>query len=199
MGPARDRQTERVDVSEPASIATGIAQRYATAVFDIARDENGLDRLESDVDALSAALAESDDLRDLIANPVYGRDEQQAAITAIARKMDLSQTVTNVLALMAQKRRLFVLPQMLTALRERIATHKGEVTADVVSARALSDDQKSRLARTLSEKVGSDVKINATVDESLIGGLVVKVGSRMIDTSIASKLAQLQNTMKEAR
>ncbi|WP_018302252.1 F0F1 ATP synthase subunit delta [Wenxinia marina] len=188
-----------MDVSEPASIATGIAQRYATAVFDIARDENGLDRLESDVDALSAALAESDDLRDLIANPVYGRDEQQAAITAIARKMDLSQTVTNVLALMAQKRRLFVLPQMLTALRERIATHKGEVTADVVSARALSDDQKSRLARTLSEKVGSDVKINATVDESLIGGLVVKVGSRMIDTSIASKLAQLQNTMKEAR
>jgi F-type H+-transporting ATPase subunit delta len=186
-------------LSESASTATGIAGRYATAVFSIAREDRSLDALERDVDALSAALGESADLRDLIHSPIYGREESQAAIMAVARKMELGQTVTNVLGLMAQKRRLFVMPQFLAALRERLSAERGEVTADVISAKALTEAQSDRLARTLAEKVGKDVKINQTVDESLIGGLVVKVGSRMIDTSIRSKLASLQNIMKEAR
>lgn len=103
----------------------------------------------------------------------------------------------NVLALMASKRRLFVLPQMINRLRDQIAEEKGEVTAEVVSAVKLTAAQSKELASTLKAKVGKDVKINATVDESLIGGLVVKVGSKMIDTSIRSKLNSLQNAMKE--
>jgi F-type H+-transporting ATPase subunit delta len=111
--------------------------------------------------------------------------------------MKLSAIVTNTLALMASNRRLFTLPQLISALRDRIAEEKGEVTAEVVSAKALTKTQADKLAKTLKAQIGKTVKINATVDESLIGGLIVKVGSKMIDTSIASKLSALQNTMKE--
>ncbi len=187
----------RVDVSEPASISTGIAGRYASAVFDLAKDDNGLKALETDINALSGALDDSADLNALIASPIYGRDEQAGAISALAKKMKLSPTVGNTLTLMAQKRRLFVLPQLLVALREKLAEENGEVTADVTSAKALTKVQSDKLAKTLKAQVGKTVMINATVDESLIGGLVVKVGSKMIDTSIRSKLSALQNTMKE--
>ncbi|MGR3495493.1 F0F1 ATP synthase subunit delta [Citreimonas sp.] len=186
-----------MDVSESASISSGIAARYAAAVFEIVRDEGALDTLESNLDDLSAALNESADLRDLLSSPVYARDQQRAAITAIADKMGLMTPLKNVLGLMATKRRLFVVPHMVTRLREMIAEEKGEVTADVTSATPLSNEQSAKLSETLKAKVGRDVKINATVDERLIGGLVVKVGSKMIDTSIRSKLNSLQNAMKE--
>jgi F-type H+-transporting ATPase subunit delta len=186
-----------VDVSEPASISTGIAKRYASAMFDLARESGALVALESDVDSVDAALRESADMRTLIASPIYSRDQQAAAIAAVAKAMDLSGLFANLLALMASKRRLFVLPQLVTVLREMIATEKGEVTAEVASAKALSKAQSERLAKTLSAQAGKDVKIIATVDDSLIGGLVVKIGSKMIDTSIKAKLMALQNTMKE--
>ncbi len=186
-------------MSEPASISTGIAGRYAQAVFDLAKEENALDALESDITALEAALADSSDLRDMIHSPLYGREEQTAAIGAVAEKMNLSITMANTLRLMGSKRRLFVLPQLLANLRARISDDRGEVLAEVTSAKALSDDQLNSLKKTLGAKVGSDINIKTSVDESLIGGLVIKMGSRMIDTSIKSKLAQLQNTMKEAR
>ncbi len=184
-------------MSEPASISTGIAARYATAVFELSKEDNALDQLSADVDALDAALSESADLRELIQSPIHSRSEQGAAMAAVAEAMGLGQTLKNVLALMAQKRRLFVLPHLLTALRTRLAAERGEVEAEVVSAKALTKTQAEKLEKTLADRVGSNVKINATVDESLIGGLVIKVGSKMIDTSIRSKLAQLQNTMKE--
>lgn len=187
----------RVDVSEPASISTGIAARYATAIFELAKEDNSLSALEGDVNALDAALAESADFRSLIASPIYSRDDQAKGVTAVAAKAGLSKTVSNTLALMAAKRRLFVLPALVRELRARIAAEKGEVTAEVTAAKALTKAQEEKLARTLKERVGKDVKINMAVDESLIGGLVVKVGSRMIDTSIRSKLAALQNSMKE--
>ncbi|KMW56092.1 ATP synthase delta chain [Candidatus Rhodobacter oscarellae] len=184
-------------MSENASISVGIAARYATAIFELAKEEKALPAVESDLDALEAALAESDDFRALITSPIYTRAESQGAITAIAKKMSLSGNLANLLALMAQKRRLFVLPQLLSALRGLIADEKGEVTAEVTSAKALTKAQTEKLAKTLKAQVGKDVNVNATVDESLIGGLIVKVGSKMIDTSIASKLANLQNAMKE--
>ncbi len=184
-------------MSEPASISTGIAARYATALFELAQEQGALDALEADVAALEAAMAESADLRDLIASPIYGRDETQAAIGGVADAMGLNAITGNTLRLMARKRRLFVVPALLRALRERIAEHKGEVTADVVSAKALTKGQSDKLRKALSASVGRDVRINATVDEALIGGLVVKVGSRMIDTSIRAKLDTLQNKMKE--
>ncbi|MFV0245132.1 MAG: F0F1 ATP synthase subunit delta [Qingshengfaniella sp.] len=184
-------------MSEPASISAGIADRYATAVFQLARENGQLEALEADVDALGQVLDENADLSGMIRSPIYSRAAQQAAITAVAQKMGLSDIVANTLALMASKRRLFVLPPLLTRLRAMIAEEKGEVTAEVRSAKALTATQSKKLEETLTAKVGKTVKINATVDESLIGGLVVKVGSRMIDTSIAAKLANLQNAMKE--
>ena len=184
-------------MSESSSISTGIASRYATAVFEISREAGQLDALAADVDTLDGALTDSADFRSLINSPVYSRDAQGNAIAAIADKMELSATVANTLRLMASKRRLFVLPSLVGALRELIAEEKGEVSADVTAARALSDDQTAKLAEALKASVGKDVKMNVTVDESLIGGLVVKMGSKMIDTSIRSKLSALQNTMKE--
>ncbi|MDJ0823879.1 MAG: F0F1 ATP synthase subunit delta [Rhodobacter sp.] len=184
-------------MSETASISAGIAARYATAIFELAKEDKSLPALESDVDALETAMTESADLRSLIASPVYSRDAQGQAIAAIGAKMGLSGVLTNTLALMASKRRLFVLPQLVRSLRGLIADEKGEVTADVVAAQELTQAQADKLAQTLKASVGKDVKINLAVDEALIGGLVVKVGSKMIDTSIASRLANLQNAMKE--
>ena len=184
-------------MSEPASISSGIAARYATALFDLSKEENGLGALEKDVDLLDAALSASADLRDLISSPIYSRDDQGNAIAAIAAKSGLSALTTNTLKLMAAKRRLFVLPQLVADLRARIAAEKGEVTAEVTAAAALSQEQADKLAATLKARVGKDVKVKLAVDESLIGGLVVKLGSTMIDTSIKSKLAALQNAMKE--
>jgi F-type H+-transporting ATPase subunit delta len=188
---------ERVDVSEPASISSGIAARYAAAVFELAKDEGALPALEKDMDALGAAWSESADLRDLATSPVYAREEQQKAIAAVAAKMGLSTVTANTLALMGSKRRLFVLPQMVADVQNRIATEKGEITAEVTAAAPLSPEQAARLAATLKARAGKDVKLKTTVDESLIGGLVVKLGSSMIDTSVKARLAALQNAMKE--
>ncbi|WP_343081067.1 F0F1 ATP synthase subunit delta [Ostreiculturibacter nitratireducens] len=184
-------------MSEPASISASIAGRYAAAIFDLANEAKGLKALEADADALDAALKESADFRALISSPIYSRDDQGKAVAALAAKMGLSAILANGLALMAEKRRLFVLPQLISALRDMIAEEKGEVTADVTAAQALTKTQADALAKTLKERIGKTVKLNVAVDESLIGGLIVKVGSKMIDTSIRSKLGQLQNAMKE--
>jgi len=184
-------------VSEPASISSGIAARYATAIFELAREGNSLDKLESNLDDLSAALDDSADLRALVGSPVLSRAEQGTGITAVADKMGLVPELRNGLALMASKRRLFVLPQLVALLAGMIAEDKGEVSAEVTSAKALSKAQSDKLAKTLKARIGRDVKLKTTVDESLIGGLVVKVGSKMIDTSIRSRLDSLQNAMKE--
>ncbi|GAA6147733.1 MAG: F0F1 ATP synthase subunit delta [Pseudomonadota bacterium] len=186
-----------MDVSEPASISSGIAQRYATAIFEISRDNKDLGSLEAGVDTLAAALDDSADLRDLIQSPVYSRDAQGKAMAALADKMSLPVVLKNSLGLMAEKRRLFVLPQLIAQLRDLIAAEKGEVTAEVTSAKALTKTQETKLSKVLSAQVGKDVKLNTAVDESLIGGLIVKVGSKMIDTSVKSKLSALQNAMKE--
>ena len=128
---------------------------------------------------------------------IYTREQQAASISAIAKKMDLSQTLASTLELMANKRRLFVLPQLVQNLRDIIAVEKGEVTADVISAKALTKAQSEKLSKSLAATTGKKVTLNATVDDSLIGGLIVKVGSKMIDTSIRAKLNSLQNVMKE--
>ncbi len=184
-------------MSEPASISSGIAARYAAAVFDLAKEEKALKGLSKDCEALSSALASSADLREMISSPIVSREEQGRAIGAIVAAMKLSPLLANTLQLMASKRRLFVLPQMVTNIEERIAIENGEVTAEVTSAAAMSADQAAKLAATLKASVGKEVKLKTAVDESLIGGLVVKLGSTMIDTSVKAKLAALQNAMKE--
>ncbi|MEM6888413.1 MAG: F0F1 ATP synthase subunit delta [Pseudomonadota bacterium] len=184
-------------MSEPASVSTSIAGRYASAVYEIAKEADAVPAIEADIASLDQAITESEDFRALIHSPIYSRDEQGFAVSALAAKMDLSETTSNTLELMANKRRLFVLPQLIAALKDIIATEKNEVAADVVSAQPLSDAQAEKLSAMLAETTGKTVTLKKTVDETLIGGLIVKVGSRMIDTSVRSKLNSLQNAMKE--
>jgi F-type H+-transporting ATPase subunit delta len=184
-------------VAESASLSAGIAGRYATALFEIARDSKSFTAIEGELDALAAALADSADLRDLVSSPVYTRDQQAGSMAAIAAKMGLGSMVTNTLGLLAAKRRLFVLPQMIDAFKAKAAAERGEVTAEVTAAKALTKAQQDALAKTLKGATGKDVTLKLNVDDSLIGGLIVKVGSRMIDTSIRSKLDSLHNAMKE--
>ena len=184
-------------MSELASISSGIAARYASAVFELAKDASDLKTLESNVQDLGTVLADSADIRDLINSPVVSREDQANAIAAVAKKMKLMPIVSNTLALMASKRRLFVLPALVAQLRALIAEEKGEITAEVISAKAMTKTQTDKLAKAIKARIGKDVKIDATVDEELIGGLVIKVGSQMIDTSIRSKLNSLSNVMKE--
>ncbi len=184
-------------MSEPASISTGIAARYATAAFELAKEGTAIAALEADIDTLEIALNNSGELRAMLSSPVYSREDMGKAITALADKMALTPTTRGVLGMMAQNRRLFAVPHLVTALRRMIAEEKGEVTAEVTSASVLTKAQADELATTLKARIGKTVKLNVAVDESLIGGLIVKVGSKMIDTSIRSKLAALQNSMKE--
>jgi len=188
---------ERVDVSEPASISTGIAARYATAIFELAKEGSALTALEADLDTLETALNDSADLRAVLSSPVYSREDLGKAISALSDKLGLSATTKGALGMMAQNRRLFALPQLIAELRRMIADEKGEITAEVTSATVLTKAQADQLAATLKANVGKTVKLNVAVDENLIGGLIVKVGSKMIDTSIRSKLAALQHSMKE--
>ncbi|MEL7100100.1 MAG: ATP synthase F1 subunit delta, partial [Pseudomonadota bacterium] len=162
-------------MSEPASISTGIAARYAAAVYDLAKEAKSVKTLEDDITALSEALAGSDDLRDVIASPIYSREAQEAAIGAVAAKMGLSDVTANTLRLMAQKRRLFVVPNMLTALRDMIAEDNGEVTADVRSAKALTKTQEGKLAKTLEASVGKKVTLTTRPPMRLSSTVVLMV------------------------
>ena len=184
-------------MADTGSTSSGVAARYATAVFELAKEAKQLPAVEKDLDALAEALEESTDLGDLISNPVYTRDQLVDAIGAISKKMGISDTMAGTLGLMGSKRRLNVLPQLVATVKQMIAEEKGEVTAEVTAAKALTKAQQDKLAKTLKASVGKDVKINVSVDKSLIGGLIVKVGSRMVDSSIKSKLSNLQNAMKE--
>ena len=184
-------------MSEKASTSKGIATRYATAVFGLASEQGDIQTLEQNVGILKETLDKSVDLTSLISSPIYSRNQQQTAITAISEKLGLSAVMTNTLSLMAAKRRLFVVPTFLIVLSDLIAASKNEITAEVVSAKSLSKGQLDKLGKTLKANFSKDVKINATVDPGLIGGMIIKVGSRMIDTTIKAKLNSLQNVMKE--
>lgn len=184
-------------MSATASLTSGAAGRYATALFEIAAESKRLKPVEADLDTLAAALAESSDLRDLTQSPIYPRDQQGAAMAAICTKMELGAEVSSTVALMASNRRLPELGATIAAFKALAAEARGEITADVTAASKLSVEQRKALSATLAESLGKKITMNETVDPSLIGGLIVKVGSVMVDTSIKSKLSQLQNAMKE--
>ena len=185
-------------MSDSSNLVSSAAGRYATALFELAGESDALAPTEQDMAALGQALDASDDLRALISTPIYTRDDQSRAMASVAGAMGLSALVKNVVGLMAGKGRLFMLGDVIEIFAKLMAEHRGEVTADVTAARALSEAQQAGLASTLKAAIGREVKLNVTVDEDIIGGLVVKVGSKMIDTSIRSKLASLQNAMREA-
>jgi F-type H+-transporting ATPase subunit delta len=184
-------------VAQSASESSGIAGRYATALFELADESGALETVERDVAALKEAIAGSEELRTVIASPIYGREALGDAIAAIAEAMGLSQLTRNVLGLMAAKRRLFTLPHVCEAFEDMLARRRGEVTAEVTTAQRLTKAQRRALSDALAQAVGREVKLETAVDETLIGGLVVKLGSKLIDTSIRSKLAAMQNAMRE--
>ncbi len=177
-------------------IQASLAGRYATALFELARDDRQLEAVSASLTALRGALRESDDLRELTTSPLIGREDALKAITAAAAAMQLDPTTSNFLGVLAQNRRLSQLPQIIRAFNLLTAAHRGETTAEVTSAHPLTDDQVAALRSNLRNRVGGDVAVDLSVDPTILGGLVVKIGSQMIDGSIRTKLNTLAQAMK---
>ncbi len=173
-----------------------MAGRYAAALFEIAKDEKRLTQVESDVKTFQTMLDASEDLRRLVRSPVITADDQAKALAAILEKAGIAGLTANFLNLITRNRRLFAVADMLKNFRALLARERGEVSADVASAHPLSSEQMNALKDALKAQVGKDVQINTRVDPHLLGGLVVKVGSRMIDSSLRTKLNNLKVAMK---
>jgi F-type H+-transporting ATPase subunit delta len=185
-------------VAGGTTLVAGIAGRYATALFDLARETGALDTTADELKALETLLRESDDLARLVRSPVFSASEQIAAVDEIGKQASMSALTSNFLKLLAKNRRLFVLTAIVKAFRKLLADHRNEVTAEVTSAVALTEDQADELRASLKAKTGRNIDLDAHVDPALIGGLVVKIGSRMVDSSIRTKLNNLKFAMKEA-
>jgi F-type H+-transporting ATPase subunit delta len=176
---------------------SGVAERYATALFDLASEEGALQQVEADLDQISRLIAESADLRRLIVSPVFSADDQVQALSAVLAKAGIGGLAANIARVMASNRRLFALPGVIAGFKRLAARQRGEVAADVTSAEPLSERQVTDLRAALKAALGKDVTLNQLVDAALIGGLIVKVGSRMIDDSLKTKLNSLRIAMKE--
>jgi len=179
------------------SVLTQIARPYASALFDLAKADDSVAAVEQGLDKLLALANESPDFARFLRSPVINTEEKAQAMHVLLSKANPHTTVGNFVKVVARSGRLFALPAIIAAFKERAAGHRGEVTADVTSAVALSADQIKTLADTLKAKIGKSVTLNQHVDPSLIGGLVVKVGSQMIDSSLKTKLTAMKIAMKE--
>jgi F-type H+-transporting ATPase subunit delta len=175
---------------------SGLAERYAAALFDLADERRMLDEIATNLRELRAMLQASGELLRLIRSPVLSRDQQAKAIGMVAERAGLSPLVRDFLAVVSRNRRLFAVPAMIEAFLAKLAARRGEVTAEVFSAQPLSEAQLAALNEQLRRSIGSRVSVDVRVDPGLIGGLVVKLGSRMVDGSIKSKLQRLQLAMK---
>ncbi len=183
-----------------ASIVSGMAGRYATALFELARDEKSVDAVKTDIDRFADLLAGSEDLRRLVRSPVFGADEQLKALTAVLDKAGIGGLTANFLKLVTANRRLFGVDAMIRGFRALVARHRGEVNAEVTVAEALSDKHLEALKDALKSVTGGKaVDLNVKVDPAIIGGLTVKLGSRMVDSSLRTKLNSIKLAMKEAR
>ena len=184
-------------VADTSQLISGVAERYASSLFELALEAGSVDAVGADLDRFQALMEESEDLRRLVASPVFSAEEQQKAIAAVAQRAGIAGIVGNFLRVVAGNRRLFALPGMIRAYRQIAAAHRGEVTAEVTSAHALTPAQETELKSALKGVTGKDVAIAVTVDPSTLGGLIVKVGSRQIDTSLRTKLSTLKLALKE--
>ncbi len=174
----------------------GLAARYAAALFELAEDHKQIDRIAQDLAELKAMIAGSDELRAVLRSPVLSRDEQSGALSAVLERAGASDLIRKFIGLVAANRRLFVLTQMIDAFLAQLAARHGEIHAEVAAARSLSDAQQQALAEAIRRAIGGKVAVEVKVDAGLIGGLVVKVGSRMVDSSLRTKLQKLQLAMK---
>ncbi len=185
---------EHVDTS--GGIQASLAGRYATALFGLARDDKKIDAVTRSLDSLEAALTESSDLRALVASPLVARGDAARAIDALVPALGLDPITSNFIGVLAQNGRLAELRNVIRAVRQLASAHRGETNATVTSAHPLSDTQMAALKDRLKARVGRDVTIDAKVDPALLGGLVVRLGSQMIDASIRTKLNRLATAMK---
>jgi len=175
-----------------------MAQRYATALFELALEANSLDSVEADLARFDVLLAESADLRRLARSPVFTAAEQSNALAAVLDRAGIGGLAAQFLKVVTANRRLFAVRDIIRAFRLLVADHKGEASADVTVAEPLSDRHLGEIRSVLHAVTGKDVKLGVTVDPAIIGGLVVKLGSRMVDTSLRTKLNALRHAMKGA-
>jgi F-type H+-transporting ATPase subunit delta len=180
-------------------IVSGMAGRYATALFELARDGNAIDAVKAELEGFDALIAESADLHRLVRSPAFSAEEQLQALSAVLDKAGIGGLTAKFLKLVTSNRRLFAVRDMIRGYRELVATHKGEATAEVTVAEDLKGDHLDALRAALKAVSGKDVDLNIKVDPTIIGGLVVKLGSRMVDTSLRTKLNGIKHAMKEAR
>jgi F-type H+-transporting ATPase subunit delta len=183
-----------VATEEP--LISGLAGRYATAVFELAQEERAVETVERDFNTLKALVEGNPDLRLLVRAPVFSRKEQEKGMDAVLRRMEAAPLTVRFVLLLASKGRLFALLDIIRAYDALSAKLRGEVRAQVTSARALSDAEVTELKAVLKSRLGRDARLDAKVDPSLLGGLVVKVGSRMIDSSLRTKLEGLRAAMR---
>ena len=180
-------------------IVSGMAGRYATALFDLARETNAIDAVKADLERFDALVAESADLARLVRSPVFSAAEQLQALSAVLDRAGIGGLAAKFLKLVTTNRRLFAVRDMVKAFRELVADYKGEATAEVTVAERLKDDHVAALRSALNAVSGKDVDLDIKIDPAIIGGLVVKLGSRMVDTSLRTKLNAIRHAMKEAR
>jgi len=176
-----------------------MAGRYATALFDLAREGNAIDAVKADLERFDALLAESPDLTRMVRSPVFSAAEQLQALAAVLERAGIGGLAAKFLKLVTTNRRLFAVRDMIKGYRELVAEHKGEATAEVTVAERLKDEHVAALRSALKTVSGKDVDLDIRIDPSIIGGLVVKLGSRMVDTSLRTRLNAIRHAMKEAR
>jgi F-type H+-transporting ATPase subunit delta len=184
----------RVETS--GGIRASLAGRYASALFDLARDQRQIDTVGRSLDALGQALLDSKDFAELITSPLVSREEAGKAFAALAPQLGLDAITTSFLGVLAKNGRKNELRPVIRAFRRLSAEHRGETTADVITARPLNDDQVAALKQQLRVRAGRDVNIDSQVDPTILGGIIVKLGSQQIDASIRTKLNRLAQAMK---
>ncbi|MGA8611475.1 MAG: F0F1 ATP synthase subunit delta [Xanthobacteraceae bacterium] len=180
-------------------IVSGMAGRYATALFDLARETNAIDAVKADLERFNGLVAESPDLTRLVRSPVFSADEQLQALSAVLERAEIGGLAAKFLKLVTTNRRLFAVRDMAKAYRQLVAEHKGEATAEVTVAERLKDEHVAALRSALKAVSGKDVDLDIRIDPAIIGGLVVKLGSRMVDTSLRTRLNAIRHAMREAR
>ncbi len=180
-------------------IISGMAGRYATALFELALENNTVDAVKGDFARFDARVAESDDLRRLVRSPVFAAETQGKALDAVLDKVGIDGLSAKFLRLVTANRRLFAVRDIVRAYRAMVARHKGEISAQVTVAEPLSDAHRGAITEALKSVTGKDVGLDVKVDPAIIGGLVVKLGSRMVDSSLRTKLNAIKHAMKEAR
>jgi F-type H+-transporting ATPase subunit delta len=177
-------------------MTAGVAGRYASALFELAHEQNRLDEVDADLGKFQSMLDASGDLKRLVNSPAFAAEDQQRALKAVMDWASIGATTGSFLGVVARNRRLFAAEDMIKTFRGLLARHRGEVAAEVKSAIALTDEQLAALKAKLKSTFGKDVRLDAKVDPSLLGGLVVKIGSRMFDSSLRTKLSNLKVVLK---